>query len=91
MKWQKPATSFLLKGVFLYVEQKNVFTVMGVASVSADGQMRIYRCQRGLLNESQFSDGEDPGKMREAAHKKLMLHQASPCFGKSGPQPWEAN
>lgn len=68
MKWQKPATSFWLKGVFLYMEQKNIFTVMGVASVSADGQIRIYRCQRCLLNESQFSDSEDPGKMKEVAH-----------------------
>lgn len=49
------------------MEQKNIFTVMGVASVSADGQIRIYRGQRCLLSESRFSDSEDPGKMQDAA------------------------
>lgn len=50
------------------MEQKNIFTVMGVASVSADSQIRICRCQRYLPNESQFSDSEDPGKMQKVAH-----------------------
>lgn len=56
-----------LKGVVLYTEHKNNFTMLGVASVSADGQIRIHRCWRCLLNESQLSDSGDPGKMQEAA------------------------
>lgn len=62
------------------MKQKKVFTVMVVASVSADGQMvRIYRSQSTcLLNVSQVTGSEDPGKMLEVAHKKLTLHQSSP-------------
>lgn len=50
------------------MEQENIFTVMGVASVSADGQIRMYTCQSYLPSESQLCDSEDPGKMQEVAH-----------------------